>query len=253
MFSQNNNFKVTNNTHGVMHKMNPISKSFVEYAKTCHGTVLDIGSAYGIATIPILQNSTDVKVIACDISRKHLDELSNQARELDEKNGTNLLSRLTCLESKFPYFNLEENSLDAVLASHIFPFLTGKEIEEGFAKLAKFLKPNGILYVTSYSIYNKVMKEYIDTYKSRKEKGDKWPGELEDASQHWDKDNPLTAILPKKLNHLEPCLVESILKENNFKIQYLDFISLTDEIPDDMKLDGREAMGLIASQKKVNI
>lgn len=250
MFGQKNNFTVTKNQHGVMHKMNPISKSFVEYAKKCSGTVLDIGSAYGIATIPILTESADVKVIACDISKNHLEALSKQVQDLDIKNGTNLCSRLTLLDHKFPDFDLEENSLDAALASHVLPFLTGKEIKEGFIKLAKYLKPGGVLYVTSYSIYNKVMERYIPIYEKRKREGDSWPGEIEDASLYWNKENPLTAILPKKLNHLEPCLIESILKENHFKIKYLDFISLTDEIPEDMKLDGREAMGLIASQKK---
>ncbi len=244
-----NNFKMTNNSHGVMHKMNSISKAFVEYAKTCHGTVLDIGSAYGIATVPILKESPDVKLIACDISGKHLDELFKQIKEIDDKNDSNLSSRLTLLESKFPDFDLEENSLDAVLASHVLPFLTGKEIEVGLAKLAKFIKPGGLLYVTSYSIYNKVMENYIPHYEKRKEQGDRWPGELEDASLYWNKLNPLTAILPKKLNHLEPCLVEQILIENNFSIKYLDFLSLTDEIPYDMKLNGKEAMGLIATQK----
>lgn len=251
MFLQNHNFKVTNNEHGIMHKMNSISKAFVEYAKTCRGTVLDIGSAFGIATIPILKNSTDVKVIACDISRKHLDGISRQMKELDDRDRTNLSSRLTLLESKFPDFNLKKNSLDAVLISHVLPFLTGKEIEEGFAKLAEFLKPNGVLYISSYSIYNKVMINYIPIYENRKKQGDKWPGQLEDASLYWNMNNPLTKILPKKLNHLEPCLVESALKENNFKIKYLDFLALTDEIPEDIKLDGREVMGLIAIQEKI--
>ncbi len=248
LFSQNS-FKTTANQHGVMHKINPISIAFIEYAKTCHGTVLDIGSAYGVAIIPILLGGTDVRVIACDISKDHLEELEKQVRKIDDENGTSLFSRLTPLNQKFPDFDLEENSLDAVLASHVLPFLAGKEIEKGFNKLAKFLKPGGILYITSYSIYNKVMQKYIPDYEKRKESGDPWPGELEDASLYWDKENPLTAILPKRLNHLEPCLIKTILQKNNFKIKYLDFLSLTDEIPGDMKLNGREAMGLIAKKK----
>ncbi len=248
MFHQK--FTITSNKYGVMHKMNPISKVFVEYAKTCNGTVLDIGSAYGIATIPILLENPNIKVIACDISKNHLGELLKKVKELEDENGQDLSSRLILLEEKFPNFDLEEHSLDAILASHVFPFLTGKEIEKGFVKLAKFLKPDGLLYITSYSIYNGVMEKYIPHYENRKKQGDPWPGELEDASLYWNKENPLTAILPKKLNHLEPCLIEKILKQNNFEIKYLDFLSSTDEIPKDMKLDGREAMGLVAMQKK---
>jgi SAM-dependent methyltransferase len=243
-------FTLTKNSHGVMHAMNSISKAFVSHALHCTGTVLDIGAAYGIATIPILKGNPNVHVIACDISKKHLEELAVSVNKIEEEDGVLLSNRLTLLDKKFPYFDLEENSVDAILASHVLPFLTGKEIEEGINKLAKFLKPGGVLYVSSYSIYNKVMRGYIETYEKRKEAGNPWPGEIEDASLFWDVSNPLTAILPKKLNHLEPCLIESLIKENNFKIKYLDFMSLVEEIPEDMKLDGRETMGLIAAQIK---
>lgn len=246
----NKNFTLTSNKHGLMHKANPITKQFIEYAKSCHGTVLDLGSAYGVATIPILLESSDVHVIACDISQQHLDDLLAEIKRIELEKGIKLCSRLTLINKKFPYLDLEENSVDAVLASHLLPFLTGNEIEQGIFSIAKFLKPGGKFYMSSYSIYNKLMRFYIPTYEDRKQSGEHWPGELEDASLYWDKDNPLSAILPHKLNHLEPCLIEKLLLKNNFQISYLDFLTLTEELPEDMKLDGRETMGLIASQSK---
>lgn len=244
-------FTLTKNNHGVMHlSLNPISKAFIEYALNCTGTVLDIGAAYGVATIPILKGNPRIKVIACDISKKHLEDLGSNVKKIEKDEGLCLSDRLTLLEQKFPDFDLEENSVDAILASHVLPFLTGIEIENGIKKMAKFLKPGGRVYIASYSIYNKVMNNYIDTYEKRKRAGEPWPGEIEDASLFWDISNPLTAILPKKLNHLEPCLIECLIKENKFKIDYLGFLSLDEEIPADMKLDGREAMGLIAAQIK---
>jgi len=244
----NSSFTITKNNHGVMHKMNPISRAFVEHAKHSKGVVLDIGAAYGIATLPILFESNDVHVIACDVSLQHLEELASQVKIKDKDNGSSLINRLTLLHGKFPDFHLEKNSLDAILISHVLPFLTGQEIEVGIEKLANFLKPNGILYMCSYTIYNKVMQNYIPIYEKRKLAGESWPGEIEDASLFWDTSNPLTAILPKKLNHLEPTLIESLLKKYNFTIKYLDFMTLSDEIPEQMKLDGRETMGLIASR-----
>ena len=249
MFSAN--FTVTSNNYGVMHKVNPISNEFIEYAKKCKGTVLDIGSAYGVATIPILQESDLTSVIACDISKKHLEELEVKVNKIEKESKKKLRSRLTLLHQRFPDIELKPNSLDAILASHVLPFLSGREIENGIKKLANALKPDGMLFISSYTIYNKVMKDYIPTYEKRKSCGESWPGEIEDASTVWEKSNPLTAVLPHKLNHLEPSLIEKLLKENNFSINYLDFISLSDEIPNEMRLDGRETMGAIVTKRKV--
>jgi len=242
------NFTMTNNNYGVMHRLNPISTAFVEYAIKSEGTVLDIGSAYGVATIPILQQSDNARVIACDISKKHLDIISEQISEIEKTSKKEISKRLTTLNQKFPDIELKENSLDAVLASHVLPFLSGKEIEIGIKKIANSLKPGGKLFISSYTIYNKLMKNYIPTYEQRKKEGESWPGEIEDASSVWDKSNPLTAILPKKLNHLEPSLIGKLLKDNGLKIDYLDFMLLSQEIPQEIKFDGRETMGAIVTK-----
>lgn len=241
-------FKITSNRHGVMHGMNLISRAFVEFSGNCYGTVLDIGCAYGVATIPALRSNPYIRVIACDVSQKHLEVLAQDVKSIEDSDEVILTDRLTLINERFPDFELPENSVDAVLISHVLPFLSGKEIEIGIGKIAKFLKPNGVLYVSSYSIYNKVMQKYIIEYEKRKAAGDPWPGEVEDASEYWDNSNPLTAMLPKKLNHLEPCIIEPFLEANRFNIQYMGFLGVEKEIPDEMKHDGRECMGLIASK-----
>lgn len=155
-------FSITTNNFGVEHKnINRISKKFIDDSLdlSAHSKVLDIGSAYGVAVLPIISGNPNVTIIACDICPGHLNHIKNYVKNLEnEKN--NLLSRLILLEARFPEFDLEESSLNSVLASHILPFLSGDEFEVGLMKLSKFLKRDGKLYITSYSIYNNLMKDY---------------------------------------------------------------------------------------------
>jgi 2-polyprenyl-3-methyl-5-hydroxy-6-metoxy-1,4-benzoquinol methylase len=78
-------FIETYNQHGVVHNLNPISAAFVEFSKTCDGTVLDIGSAMGIATLPVLEHSK-ASVIACDISQDHLNAPVEKVKIIEQTN-----------------------------------------------------------------------------------------------------------------------------------------------------------------------
>jgi hypothetical protein len=50
-------FTLTKNQHGVEHPLNPIALQFVESCKKHKGNVLDIGAAFGVASIPALKKS----------------------------------------------------------------------------------------------------------------------------------------------------------------------------------------------------
>jgi ubiquinone/menaquinone biosynthesis C-methylase UbiE len=165
-----------------------------------------------------------------------------------QTNNVYLLKKLQLVQGRFPHINLSNASLDAVLASHVLPFLTGSEIEAGIKTIYEALKPGGKFFALSYTIYNKLMKNYIPLYEQRKANADPWPGELADASEYWDKNNALASILPKQLNHLEPALIAPLLENQGFKIEFLDFMALNNEIPDEVKLDGKEVIGLIAKK-----
>ena len=62
----------TKNKKGFMFKeLSEISKQYLEYSKSCN-RVLEIGCAYGISVLPIL-NLEKVTVHAVDLSDDHLD------------------------------------------------------------------------------------------------------------------------------------------------------------------------------------
>lgn len=242
----NNLFINTNNQFGVMHNLNPIAKAFVECAKDANYPVMDIGAAYGVATLPVLASGK--QIVACDIDPKHLQVIQQEALKL-LGSETDVAALLQVIHGKFPHIVMPTAQFDAILMSHVLPFLTGSEIEAGIHKAYEALRPGGKLFILSYTIYNKLMKNYINRYQQRKLAGDKWPGFLEDASTVWDSTNPLSAILPKQLNHCDPDLLEPVLINAGFTIDFIDYLNIKNFIPETVHYDGRETVGIIAVKR----
>src|SRR5262249_17712422 len=75
-----NGMVATLNRTGVMvEHLIPYSKEFAEYAGGCGGEVLDLGCAYGIASIAALERGA--RVVALDMEQKHLDILEQRVNE----------------------------------------------------------------------------------------------------------------------------------------------------------------------------
>ena len=104
----------------------PIVVKFIEHAKTAKKPLLDIGSAFGIATHPSLQVGSTV--IACVIFRKHLEILASTTPK-------DTLNRLILHNLSFPLeTNYSNNSLSGILISLVLHFLDGETIELGLKK-----------------------------------------------------------------------------------------------------------------------
>ena len=70
----------TLNRTGVMvEELIPYSEFFADYAGQCGREVLDIGCAYGVATIAALERGA--KVLAVDIEQQHLDILEDRLND----------------------------------------------------------------------------------------------------------------------------------------------------------------------------
>src|SRR5205807_1400524 len=89
--------------------VNEVSQQFIRYATECEQPVLDIGAAYGVATIPAL--AVGATVHANDLSPDHL-------AELRRRTPPHLQERLTTLPGRFPHdLQFPDESLGAVHAS----------------------------------------------------------------------------------------------------------------------------------------
>lgn len=156
-----------NNLGWMAIKLEPISREFIEYSKICTLPVLDLGTAYGFIPSELLK--LKVHVIANDIHMPHLELLYENA----PINSRHLLS----LNNKsFPNeTNFMPNSLSAILASRLFHFLTGEELEIGVKKMFQWLAPGGKVFVFTNAPYRKNMMKFIDEYE-KKRKTEKYPG-----------------------------------------------------------------------------
>jgi SAM-dependent methyltransferase len=239
------NHEKTSNSHGYMHPLSSIAKRFVEFAKITNGPVIDMGCAYGLASIAALEAGAQ-KVIACDLSPVHLSTL--ETRIHDPK----LKAKLKLQAGSFPDdFNFTVNSIDAVLLAHILPYLTGPRIEHGLQKLHQWLKPGGKLFILSYSIYIKelINDKFITEYNRRLASGMSWPGYFENFnafSDLPDEDSDYSAF-PAELHFLDKPVLVAALQKFGFEIEYAEYLDGKDNgAMADTWHDGREYVGIIA-------
>ena len=82
---------------------NELSRLFIDFCGSAQAPVLDLGAAYGVATVPALE--AGARVIANDLDSDHLFEIPDHPN-------------LTRLAGRFPDFDLPPGSLAAVHASN---------------------------------------------------------------------------------------------------------------------------------------
>ena len=92
-----------NNTGWMTVALDEISTDFARYAGTLNDEVLDIGCAYGIATLAALE--AGARVLACDIEPRHLEILGERVPEP-------LRGTLRCQTAVLPDVDFEPGSIN---------------------------------------------------------------------------------------------------------------------------------------------
>ncbi len=226
--------KTLNNMGYMTSSLDEFSKLFIEFSPLAPGPVLDIGAAYGIATLPALENGATV--IANDIEGAHLEILKDRAPE-------HLKSKLSLKAGEFPeQLEIEPNSLGAVLVCRVMHFFDGDRIEKSAATLFKWLKSGGKAFVVAETPYLRNFQNFIPIYESRKRAGEKWPGYIDDVMAIAPERG---AFLPSKMHLLDPDVFTRTFKCAGFIIEDARMIARKD-FPEDLQLDGRESVGIIA-------
>ncbi|CAA0119968.1 Uncharacterised protein [BD1-7 clade bacterium] len=176
---ENDWVKPTVDNRGLMFKkMIRNSQAFVDSTGKFDKPVLDLGCAYGVATIPTLEKGQ--AVIACDLEQRHLDQL------IDAVPKTYHPLLMTVCASFPDGIELPDESISAALSSYVFHFLKGPELQIGLQKIYRWLQPGGKLYINVGTPFIKNF-DTLDAFHQRKEKGERWPGELyeEDIPEHF--------------------------------------------------------------------
>jgi len=228
-------FVQTLNQMGYMtSSLDPFSREFVQYAATVQDQVLEIGAAYGVATLEALK--LGATIIANDLDERHLEVLRNRAPE-------SLRTNLSLLPGRFPTdLEITSESISAILISRVLHFFDGPTLIASAAELFRYLKPGGKLFIVADTPYLKPFESFLPTYFERKARQIPWPGFIENLR---DRVTHRAGQLPDFFHALDPEVLSQLLENAGFKIEKVEIFSQS-QYPLDIQLDGREGVGCIA-------
>lgn len=240
---QSGNWVSTLNNMGYMSlTIDPFTEKFIDYCEKNPGLkVFEGGAAYGVATHLALQKGAFVT--ANDSEEKHLELLYEHTPE-------NLLHALTLAPGELPYdIDFLDNTYEVIYSSRMIHFLAGKEVEACMRKFFNWLKEGGKIFIVAESPYLGCYSPFIPAYEERKKQGDRWPGLLKDTSVF---KNICYNNIPHFLNFFDVEVMQRVSKEAGFKIEACEFINRHD-FPPEIRYDGRESVGLIATKPLTSV
>ena len=213
---------------------NKYTEEFIRFAATCSAPVLDIGAAFGVATIRALVGGAEV--FANDIDGAHLENLHSRVTEGQ--------SRLTLVQGRFPNeFDFPPDFFDAVHVSNVLHFIRGEELLFGVAKIMQWLRPNGKLFIMTGTPFVANFKKFIPVFLERKHLGVRWPGEIENVREY--NDHYTVALIPDFIHFMDEDILLPVLREAGLVIEKAEKFSRAN-LPDFCVLDGRENLGVVA-------
>ena len=210
------------------------SQAFIQFAPKAPGRCLDIGAAYGVATLPALARGASV--IANDIDERHLQILSSRVQP-------EYRSRLELAPGDFPdKLDFPPGSIGAALICRVMHFFDGTRIERAAAKVFNWLAPGGRVFVVSETPFIGTARAFFPTYEARRAAGNPWPGLVENVAAH---DPKRAGSLPSLFHLLDEQVLARVFTAAGFTVERSEYFARPD-YPADIRLDGRESVGLIA-------
>lgn len=230
-----NGFVPTLNGMGYMTSgLDPYSRAFVDFAPAAPGPALDVGAAYGVASLAAL--SAGASVLANDLDPRHLAILEQRVPAADR-------ARLTLLPGAFPDgLELAPGSLGAVLVCRVLHFFEGEAIERSAEAVARWLAPGGKAFVVGETPFIGTARAFFPTYETRRRAGDPWPGIVRDVGAH---DPKRAGSLPKLMHLLDEAVLRRVFTRAGLVVEKAGTFARP-EFPKDIQLDGRESVGLVA-------
>ena len=218
-----------NRTGWASNQLNEVSERFVAHCRFVTRPVLDIGAAFGLASLAAIE--AGATVYANDLDPAHLAQITPA-------------EKLILLPGRFPRdFDLPPASLDAVHASNVLHFLPGDDLTRGLALARRWLAPGGRLFIQVGTPYQQPFQAFLPTFEARLAAGDPWPGWIPDVraiSQH----KKLSQI-PPSLHLLDQATLGRLVLAHGFAIERC-WTYCRRDLPRSMQLDGREGVGLVA-------
>jgi SAM-dependent methyltransferase len=160
-----------NNTGWMTEGLDEFSQAFATYAASIADESLDLGCAYGVATLPALAGGA--RVLACDMEPRHLEILRQRV-------PSEQLPRLRTQPGVMPDIEFPAGSFGAILCARALHFLKGSDIAITILRMRQWLKPGGRIFLVADSPYVGPWYTRAARYEERKAAGCPWPGYVED-------------------------------------------------------------------------
>jgi len=203
-----------NNTGWMTESLDDYSRSFTEYAGTIQAECLDIGCAYGVATLPALANGA--RVLACDLEPRHLEILARRVPPGDRE-------RYRSQPGKMPDVDFPSASFGAILCARALHFLKGRDIETTVRKMYDWLIPGGRIFLIADSPYVGPWWKLSPEYERRKREGCPWPGFVPDyAALLPPGSNP--SEHPTFIHPLDPDILVRVAAQAGFEVLEARFL-----------------------------
>ena len=231
-----------NRTGWASNQLNEVSELFVAFCQGEKLPVLDIGAAFGIASLAAL--NAGATVIANDLEPGHLSAIATAATPEN-------LRRLILIPGRFPrQLKFAGGSLSAVHASNVFHFLTGPQIEQGFAAIAHWLAPGGKLFVQASTPWQQPFQAFVPIFQSRRESGVDWPGWIENTAAY--STHRKLSQIPASIHLLDDLTLRRCAEAAGLAVEAA-WLYRRRDLPASLFLDGRECAGLIARKPEISL
>jgi len=203
---------------------------------------LDIGAGNGVASEAAWR--AGAWVIANDLNIAALAALTQR---LHNETGEKASRRLRILAGRFPRdLHFEPASLGAVHAANVFHFLTGNQLTLGLGKVARWLRPGGMLFVQAVTPYMAPFAAFVPDYERRVARGEKWPGWVEKIGAY--SKHRLLGQMPRSVHLLDDTVLASVCEDAGLTVERA-WLFRRDDLPVSLQMDGRENVGLIARKR----
>ncbi|WP_010655119.1 class I SAM-dependent methyltransferase [Fluoribacter dumoffii] len=229
----------------------PVSQRFIEHAALSAkkgGKVLEIGAAFGAATLEAIAKGATV--FCNDIDTENLAVVRQRFMEITDDSSESLTgdsSKLILVPGELPneLIGLPEKQFDAILICRVLHFFSGAKIEESLALLSKLLAPGGKIYIVCETPFLRNWQRFIPEFNRRVENKEDWPGEITEPAKF--ESSGRVSSLPKFVHWITKEVLDRSLLKAGFSIEHSEYINRSGQFPEDLLLPeyGKESIGAI--------
>lgn len=220
-----------NNTGWMTETLDDYSRAFTEYAGTVTQECLDIGCAYGVATLPALANGA--RILASDLEPRHLEILAERVPQTDR-------GRYRSQPGRLPDVEFPAGSFGAILCARTLHFLLAGDIELTVRKMFDWLVPGGRVFLVTDSPYVGPWWKSAPEYERRKREGCPWPGFVSNYAALLPPGTDTTKH-PNFIHPLDPDILRRVTGAAGFEVLEAGFLQGGGKAA-----TGREHAGVIA-------